>query len=346
MIDDTRRDDDAAYYGEESTHRRRRHEEPSYRDNDRAAAAVKRVSWGAIFAGTVVAVVVQIMLNLLGIGLGMSALDPTEADPLSGLGLGTILWLVVTTLIALFAGGWVAGRLAGIPRRFDGAIHGFLAWGLATLLAFYLITSTVGALVGGVFGLAGQGLQAAGQGVAAVAPEAREVLQEQGVTLERIKREATQLLEQSGLEEEVERAAETAQDEAGDAVRTPGSAEQDIGQAVEQLLRTGRAADRENLINIMVARTDMSRQEAQRTVEQYESQYEQVRQRASRAVDSLQQTARTAGGEATEAFSTVGYAGFFALLVGALSAIGGGVVGAPKDLPAVAARERDTRVED
>lgn len=309
-------------------------------------AAIKRVSWGAIFAGTVVAVVVQLMLNALGVGFGMSALDPTAANPFSGLGLGTILWLIISTLIALFAGGWVAGRLAGIPRRADGAIHGFIAWGLATLVTLYLITSAVTTVVGGAFGLAGQGLQAAGQvagqGVAAAAPEARQVLQEQGVTLESIKQEAQQLLQQSGLEQEVERTVDTVQTEASDVARTPGNAQQDVERAVEQFLQTGRAADRENLVNIMVARTDMSRAEAQRTVEQYQSRYQQVRQRAGRALDSLQQTARQASGQATEALSTVGYASFFAMLVGALAAAAGGAMGTPKDLPAAAdARRRE-----
>ena len=84
----------------------------------------------------------QLMLNLLGMGLGFGSIDPAqEASPLAGLGAASIIFLIIVSLIALFAGGWTAGRLAGIPRRFDGAVHGFVAWGVATLLSFYLPTS-------------------------------------------------------------------------------------------------------------------------------------------------------------------------------------------------------------
>ena len=34
-------------------------------------SALKRISWGAVFAGLVVALVVQLALSLLGLGLGI-----------------------------------------------------------------------------------------------------------------------------------------------------------------------------------------------------------------------------------------------------------------------------------
>lgn len=41
-------------------------------------AAFKRISWGAVFAGLVVALVVQFILSLLGIGIGFGAMDPLQ----------------------------------------------------------------------------------------------------------------------------------------------------------------------------------------------------------------------------------------------------------------------------
>lgn len=133
--------------------------------------SLSRISWGAIFAGTVVAVVVQLTLLTLGLAIGFAAINPaTEQNPLAGLGIGSAIWWIISSIIALFVGGWVAGRLAGIPRAFDGALHGIVTWGLVILVSVYLITSAVGAIVGGGFGAIGGILSGSGQAVAALLP--------------------------------------------------------------------------------------------------------------------------------------------------------------------------------
>ena len=102
-----------------------------YAATNAAPLVVRRTSWGAIFAGAVVALVLQLLLTLLGIAVGSQAVEPTqEAAPLSGLGLGAGIWWVVSGIISLFAGGWVAGRLASFPRPLVGGLHGLVVWGL------------------------------------------------------------------------------------------------------------------------------------------------------------------------------------------------------------------------
>jgi len=137
--------------------------------------AITRVSWGAILAGTVVAMVVQIALALLGLGIGMGVMAP-NADAMTGLGIGAGIWLIISTLISLYIGGFVAARLAGLPSKPDGVLNGIVVWALATLLSIYLATSAAGTVVSGISGILGQGIQMAGQGVAAVAPEAAEAV--------------------------------------------------------------------------------------------------------------------------------------------------------------------------
>jgi len=56
--------------------------------NRTAPAALKRISWGAIFAGAVVAVVLGLLLNLLGLGIGLSTFEVGNGDDTLG-GLGT-----------------------------------------------------------------------------------------------------------------------------------------------------------------------------------------------------------------------------------------------------------------
>ena len=43
--------------------------------------------------------------------------------------MGAGIWWVVSSCIALVAGGYVAAWLAGIELRFDGMLHGLVAWG-------------------------------------------------------------------------------------------------------------------------------------------------------------------------------------------------------------------------
>ena len=41
-------------------------------------ADLRRVSWGAILAGVVVALALHVLLTMLGAGIGMSTLDPAQ----------------------------------------------------------------------------------------------------------------------------------------------------------------------------------------------------------------------------------------------------------------------------
>jgi hypothetical protein len=124
------------------------------------------VSWGAIFAGAAVALVVSVVLNLLGFGIGAAAVDPAEVG--RGIGIGAGIWTLVVSLAALFVGGWIAGRLSGSFRKFEGALHGLVTWSLVTLAVLWLVTTAVGTVVGGAFGA-----------VVEAAPAAAEQVQQQ-----------------------------------------------------------------------------------------------------------------------------------------------------------------------
>jgi hypothetical protein len=93
---------------------------------------VRRISPSAVLAGAVLALVTLFMLNLLGVGIGLTTIDPArggdDTPGLTGLGIGAGIWGAVTFLIALFIGGWVAGRLAGDPKKLDSMLHGLIAW--------------------------------------------------------------------------------------------------------------------------------------------------------------------------------------------------------------------------
>ena len=111
-----------------------------------------RVSWGAILAGVAAALVTQLLLNVLGIGIGLSALDvdQTADNPSAGgFSLTAGIWFVITGILASLLGGVVAGRLSGTSDDNTARWHGFVSWCVATLLLAYLLTTAVGGLVGG-----------------------------------------------------------------------------------------------------------------------------------------------------------------------------------------------------
>ncbi|MFN6944716.1 MAG: hypothetical protein ACK4ND_07190 [Cytophagaceae bacterium] len=150
----------------------------SYQEDD-AYSHVRRISWSAVFAGAVLAIVTQITLTILGMGIGIGTIDVTAANPAEGLGTGSLIWWVISNIISIFIGAWVAGRLAGIPRPFESILHGLLTWGVYSLFSFYILTTAVGSLLGGVGSAVGQVMDTAGQGIT-LSDEDRERIEEEG----------------------------------------------------------------------------------------------------------------------------------------------------------------------
>lgn len=130
--------------------------QPTARE-DAHTIMINRVSWGAIFAGVVVGLVTQVLLTMLGIGIGISSLDPMGTSPAaSTVSIASGIWYVVASIIAAYAGGYVAARMSGQTVPTTGALHGLTTWAFTTLLVLYLLSSAVGSIVGGAFsGVAG-----------------------------------------------------------------------------------------------------------------------------------------------------------------------------------------------
>ncbi|MGI4728784.1 MAG: hypothetical protein ACRYFL_04580 [Janthinobacterium lividum] len=128
----------------------------------RSSGFSQRISWAAVFAGLIIAVFVQLALTLLGLAIGLSTVDATNHNtPGNGLAIGSGVWYVVSLLISLFIGGWVAGRLAKDKHTSESVIHGLLVCGLMFILTFYLLTSALGNLIGGAGSLAGKAISTA-----------------------------------------------------------------------------------------------------------------------------------------------------------------------------------------
>ena len=130
-----------------------------YVSNDTATRSTvfgRHVSWSAIVAGLVVAMIAQILFMLIGIAIGAASVEPARGlSAVEDFGAGAAMWWIVTSLISLFLGAMTAGRLAGVVRKKDGALHGFLMWSAATVVTFLVAGTVLGGLFGGAFGALG-----------------------------------------------------------------------------------------------------------------------------------------------------------------------------------------------
>lgn len=116
------------------------------------------VSWGAIVAGAAAGAALSLILLILGVGLGLSAVSPWVNEGISAerFGMSTIIWLSITQLLSSALGGYLAGRLRtkwvdihNDEVYFRDTAHGFLAWAVASLATAVLLTSVIGAILGG-----------------------------------------------------------------------------------------------------------------------------------------------------------------------------------------------------
>ena len=99
-----------------------------------------RVSWGAVFAGAVVALAIHFVLTLLGSAIGLSVGGDVGW---SEVGIGATVWAVLATIIALFGGGWVTSQAMSGENRKEAAVHGIIMWGLVFAIVMWLISAGI-----------------------------------------------------------------------------------------------------------------------------------------------------------------------------------------------------------
>jgi len=260
-------------------------------------SAHPRVSWGAVFAGAVASVGLWMLLYALGLAIGASTLHVQDSGSAKATGIFTGVWGVVAPLIALFVGGMVAGRGAGVITRGDGALHGFVTWGLAAIGGAWLLANLLGAIGGGVASLGHEAAQVAG----AAGANAGQVMRSAGLNTEDLIRPLNQRLQAEGhptvTADQVEAAAR---------------------DTLQQSVRGGRI-DHTVIVKSVADNTSLSRADADQLADQLESRLQSAR---AQMTSSLQ----TATNAASKAF----WGAFIALALGLIAAIVGGAEGVPR----------------
>ncbi len=323
-----------------------------YADTPSAYAAFQRISWGAVFAGAIVAIATLLLLNLLGLSIGFATINPAqEADPLAGLGIGSAIWLGVSNLIALFAGGWVAGRLAGFPKKSNSMIHGVLAWATFAIFSTWLLGSAAGSLFNAVGSTLSRTAGLAAQGAAAVAQPVGSTIVDQvddyDISFNEIKEEAAALLEDTGkpaldpdnLAEDVDRiqnsAANTAEDAAEDPNQSGDIVDNYVNKLQDRASNVASAVDKEAVANVIAERRNISQDKAMQIVNGWDKRLDRATDRAqayaTNVANTVEERAPEIAGDVTGALSRASLFAFFALLIGALAAAFGGLAGRELD---------------
>ncbi len=321
------------------------------------AALLDKISWSAILAGVLVSLVTMLVLNLLGIGIGLASINPvTEARPFSGVGTGAIIWYVISNLIAIFAGGYTAARLSGIPIPIISTFHGILSWCLYTLISFWLLTTAVGSIVSGVGSAISQTLSSVGSVVGGGqnnGNQSQQSGQSSPLSLDKITSEVKQILRQTGdpdlQPDAIENKAENATQDARQALRSGNAvSDQEMGSILEQLLYRGENLvedlDQKDVANVIASRTDMTQEEANNAAETVVRNFNEAKQEAKQLAAEAEQQAKEAAAKAADVASSAAIWSFVALVLGAIVAAAGGRAGRPKDDFVDVRQDRETVV--
>jgi hypothetical protein len=293
----------------------------NYRGNLGGAVTVqpglyRRISWGAVIGGAFMVVAVQLLLSMLGIGIGMTTIDPAQGaagTPDAGtLSMSAVIWWAVSYLVALVIGGYVAARLAGAWEKTDGVLHGLLTWALALVVSFWLLTSAIGSVIGGAFNVVGNAVSGISRTVADTAPQLAGAT---GLSADQVQQQVQELLRP-----------------ANQTNQSPEAAQRELVSLAPKIVAGGPEGDRaqQRAIQIVSQQSGISEADARARIDQ-------LRQQANQATQQAADTAKQAADTTANAVSSASIWGFGALLLGAIAAAIGGSSGTRRreDLNAV-----------
>jgi hypothetical protein len=268
-----------------------------------------RMSWGAIFGGAVTALGLWVLLYAFGLAVGLSSLNPGNPGSARGAGIFTGVWALIAPLIALFVGGWVAGRGANIRARGEGATHGLVMWGLTTLIGASMIGVAMSALVGGAVSVGKTAISAGGSAIGAAASGSGDATKWLGIDASDAVGPINERLRAEGKPE-----------------ITPAQLQATTRDVAQTAVRDGKL-DREVVIASVVQHTNLSRADAEEIAGRIQAQVQQASGQIGDRLKSAAQQAQTGALKVGDATGKALWGVFGALLLGLIAALAGGVLG-------------------
>lgn len=297
---------------------------------ERAGPVRFRLSWGAVFAGLLIALALQLVLTLAGAAVGLAAWDPNSG---AELGIGAAVWALISVLISLYIGGRTAGWAAGALARSVALLHGALVWALTMLVTTWLVASGISSIAGTAFGVAGRVLGAtagvAAQGATAAVASA---VGNGNISVADTRAQVETMLRQTGDPAlNPDSLAAAARRVGNTATNTSASNGDLVGDIANLIQNKAGTLNRQDVINVIVARTGQSRAQAEREADRIVA----LQQTVGAKIDTLKHDVAQKAEGAASATSTVLW---FALL-GLLLSLAAAALGASQ-----AASDRDRSV--
>lgn len=276
-----------------------------------------RISWRSVVAGVVTAIAISILLSLLSTSIGLFMLDPLDEIPIAGIGAAVGIWAILILLISMIAGGYVAGRLAGV----HGMAHGFLVWATSLIIAVIVgACVTAGALnmasntLGAVSSVAGNAIVQSGDSPASGTSVLTGPVQklfgglhfQPALKPYDVPQNVRTALARSGVKELQPGYLQTQMDnlknDLGKAVKnivkSPQNTEQTVNQLSAQLKKQatliGQPVNRSDVAKILVDNSNMSRSEAEQAADQYTAALNNSKAQAKQSIERLDQNLQRA----------------------------------------------------
>ncbi len=225
---------------------------------------ISSISWASIIAGVVSVLGIGFLLNLLSLGFG-----------LSNFGLESIIWYALASILSMFIGGWVTGKLTGnLDHRVENMIDGFLMWTLSTFLMFFISTTSLSPILGSFSG-ATEKIFTAGNLI-----EFNTLNPDQSELLNKINVEANNLFEKA---ESLSQAKSVSMETDTDLIKSAeehalDSIEQQFSDAIKLFLKSIGTSNQEkakqDLANILVDHGNISESKANILIHAWENDYQ------------------------------------------------------------------------
>ncbi len=258
----------------------------------------------ALIAGLVLAFAFQILLTNLSVAAGISYLGRSsdsdhdhDHNHESGSPGGTIrkiefavgLWTLITVTIALFFACLLAVKLSLLSSATLGAIVGLVIWGAYFVALVWFSSTTVGSLVGSLVNSATSGFQAIlGTATAAVGAKAinQQVVSTAEAAAAAVRRELGNAIDPTHIRDSIEDYIEKIRPPQLDVSHIRGEFEKLLNDpelksiagstSPTEVMERLRHIDRNTFLNLISSRTDLSKKDANRLVDQLESVWQKT----------------------------------------------------------------------
>ena len=270
------------------------------------AEAGFNISWSAIFAGVVTFLASLSVLSLIGSAIGFGVVEPTSNDPFAGVGIGVLIWTIVTLVVAFMAGGFVAGMAA----RRVGMLHGFLTWATSVLFLLVMLgyiattaVSAVGTLLGSAFSLGGDAATSVASGLETIVSEGvdRATKNLDGINTDEVQGQINEILKDTEtpelqpdyLNNQLKETTNEVTEAGKELLVNPEKADQILTALTESLQQRaqtiGDAVDRDAIAESVSANTDLTEAEAQEATDNIYNGLQTASQQAQEAIDEASQ---------------------------------------------------------